>query len=63
MNEETGLTFKPNSHKSREEAEQKAPQDKKVEKVINGSAKIRKKSGFEKLKDSLVSDLILSAGY
>lgn len=56
MNEETGLTFKPNSHKSREEAEQRVPQDKKVEKVIIGSAKVRKKSGFEKLKDSLVSE-------
>ena len=56
MNEETGLTFKPNSDKSRRESDQKAIPDKKVEKVISGDAKVRKKSGLEKLKDSLVSE-------
>ena len=56
MNEETGLTFKSNSDRSRKEFEQKAIPDKKVEKVISGDAKVRKKSGLEKLKDSLVSE-------
>lgn len=56
MNEESGLTFRPNSHKSREETESRATPDKKVEKVISGDAKIRKKSGFEKIKESLVSE-------
>lgn len=56
MNEETGLTYKPNSDKSRKESETRTVPDKKVEKVISGDAKVRKKSGFEKLKDSLVSE-------
>ena len=56
MNEETGLTFRPNSDKSRKESETKVNPDKKIEKVISGDAKVRKKSGFEKLKDSLVSE-------
>ena len=56
MNEDSGLTFRSNSHKSREEAEQKINPDKKTEKVINGDAKIHKKSRLEKLKDSFVSE-------
>lgn len=56
MKEETGLTFKPNSDKSRKEPESRISQDKKVEKVINGEAKVHKKNGFEKLKDSLVCE-------
>ena len=56
MNDELGLTYKSNSHKSKEESEQYVNSDKKAEKVISGSAKVHSKSGFEKLRDSFVSE-------
>lgn len=38
--------FKPNSHKSKEERKQTPKEEKKVEKVISGTAKTKKKSKF-----------------
>lgn len=46
--------FKPNSHKYKEELA--AAEKKKVEKVISGTVKTRKKSGFRKMMDSFISD-------
>lgn len=54
MSEEKDIIgYQSNSHKSREEA-MKAP-EKKVEKVISGEAKVKKKGFFRKMKDSLIS--------
>ncbi len=46
--------YRANSHKSKEERE-RIP-EKKVEKAISGSAKIKKKSGFHKLAGALISE-------
>lgn len=47
--------YKPNSHRFKEE--QKAvPAEKKVEKVVKGGAKIRKKSELSKFADNLISE-------
>lgn len=45
--------FKPNSHKSKELA---APEEKKVEKVVQGVVKAKKKNGIDKLKDNFISE-------
>lgn len=47
--------YKSNSHKSREAQKETVP-EKKVEKVISGSAKVRKKSGAKKLANVLISE-------
>ena len=49
--------YKPNSHKYKEEQKQKKEQleKKKVEKVISGKAKIKKKSGATKLTEKIIS--------
>lgn len=47
--------YKPNSHKSRME-EKESTVDKKVEKVINGTAKVRKKNSARKIADVFVSE-------
>lgn len=44
--------YKPNSNKSKEEQKEK----KKIEKVVKGSAKTRKKSGIHKFTDIFVSE-------
>lgn len=46
--------YKPNSHRSKEEAA--TPMEKKVEKVVHGAVKTRKKSGLEKAKGLFISD-------
>ena len=47
--------YKPNSHRYKEE--QKAvPAEKKVEKVVKGGAKVRKKSELSKFADNLISE-------
>ena len=46
--------YKPNSHRSKEEAA--TPKEKKVEKVVHGAVKTRKKSGLEKAKGLFISD-------
>lgn len=47
--------YKPNSHKSKEELNNPTP-DKKVEKVITGSAKLKKKNEIQKFADVFISE-------
>ena len=49
--------YKPNSHRFREEQKSLAPvEKKKVEKVVKGSVKTKKKGGISKLSDVLISE-------
>lgn len=50
--------YKPNSHKFKEAQLQAATQqeEKKIEKVIDGTARVRKKSGIRKAMDNFISD-------
>lgn len=50
--------YKPNSHKFKEAQAQAATQqeEKKIEKVIEGTARARKKSGIRKAMDNFISD-------
>ncbi len=49
--------YRPNSHKSKEtQKEGAAPSDKKVEKVISGSAKPKKKGEMQKFADVFISE-------
>ena len=50
--------YKPNSHKSKEE-QQTAPPEKKVEKVVSGSVKSRKKSEIQKFANVFVQGMLL----
>lgn len=43
--------YKPNSHKYKREQEEKAVEPKKIEKVVNGTAKTKKKSEIRKFTD------------
>jgi hypothetical protein len=45
--------FKPNSHKSKELT---AVPEKKVEKIVKGTVKSKKKNGIDKLKDNFISE-------
>lgn len=45
------VNYKPNSHKSKEEASEK-----KVEKVITGQARIKKKTEIQKFADAFISE-------
>lgn len=45
--------FKPNSHKSKELAQ--VP-EKKVEKIVKGTVKSKKKNGIDRLKDNFISE-------
>ena len=45
--------FKPNSHKSKELA---PVPEKKVEKIVKGTVKSKKKNGIDKLKDNFISE-------
>lgn len=47
--------YKPNSHKSKEE-QQAGPPEKKVEKVVSGSVKSRKKSEIQKFADVFIQE-------
>ena len=47
--------YRPNSHKYKSEEKETAV-DKKVEKVVSGTAKVRKKNGARKLADVFVSE-------
>lgn len=47
--------YKPNSHKSKEEQNQ-APSDRKIEKVVKGTAKVKKKNGIVKFADTFISE-------
>lgn len=46
--------YKPNSHKSKEEEKERS--EKKVEKVISGKARSKKKSELSKFTDALISE-------
>ena len=46
--------YKPNSNKSKAELAKK--EDHKVEKIISGPVKTRKKNGFDKFKSEIISD-------
>lgn len=46
--------YRPNSHKAK--SEEKALAEKKVEKVISGTAKVRKKNGARKVADAFISE-------
>lgn len=48
--------YKPNSHKYKEEQNAATEERKKVEKVVSGTVTTRKKSGFRKFTDELISD-------
>ena len=48
--------YKSNSHKYREEQKQKALEEHKVQKVVRGVAKTKKKSGVAKLADVFISE-------
>lgn len=49
--------YKPNSNRFKEEQKAQVPAEKKkVEKVINGTVKTRKKSGIDKVRDVFISD-------
>lgn len=48
--------YAPNSHKSKEEQKAAAPPEKKIEKVISGSAKPKKKGEMQKIADVFISE-------
>ena len=48
------MEYKPNSHKAK--AEENSLAEKKVEKVISGTAKVRKKTGARKVADVFISE-------
>lgn len=48
--------YKSNSHKSKEERVESISQRKKVEKIVTGSVKSKKKNGVQKFMDVFVSD-------
>ena len=47
--------FKPNSHRFKEQ-QRESKEERKIEKVVHGSAKIKKKSGIGKLTNVFISD-------
>ncbi|MDO5540805.1 MAG: hypothetical protein Q4F83_12185 [Eubacteriales bacterium] len=47
--------YKPNSHKSKEERETSLP-EKKVEKIVSGSVKSKKKNGIQKITDVFIPE-------
>lgn len=48
--------YKPNSHKYREEQKAAGQPEKKVEKIIDGSARVKKKSEAKKLADIFIAE-------
>lgn len=48
-----GNEFAPNSNRSK--AEQKAAKERKFEKIVQGPVKVKKKSGFRKMTDSIIA--------
>lgn len=58
MDENKKITYSSNSNKSREEAsrEQRKLPEKKIERVVSGEVKVKKKGFFSKMRDNLVSD-------
>lgn len=58
MDENKKIIYSSNSNKSREEAsrEQRKLPEKKIERVVTGEVKVKKKGFFSKMRDNLVSD-------
>ena len=50
------LDYKPNSHKSKEEQRNQEDQKKKIEKVVKGPVKVKKKGELSKLADIFISE-------
>ena len=50
------LDFKPNSHKFKKEQQESLDKQKKVEKVVTGTAKTKKKSEIRKFRDIFISE-------
>ena len=50
------LDYKPNSNRYKKEQKNVPAEKKKVEKVVTGNVKTRKKSGVSKLKDTFISE-------
>ena len=50
------MDYKPNSHKYKEEQKNLSTDRKKVEKVVTGKVKTKKKSEASKLKDVFISE-------
>lgn len=51
------MDFKPNSHKYREEQKEKStPERQRMEKIVQGTVKTKKKSEISKLKGSLIAE-------
>lgn len=48
--------YKPNSHRFKEEQKKTATEDKKIQKVVRGSVKTRKKPGLTKFTDVFISE-------
>lgn len=48
--------YKPNSHRYKEGQKRAAAEDKKVEKVVTGTVKVKKKNEISKLKDVFISE-------
>ena len=48
--------YKPNSHRFNEEQKQKAVEEKRVEKVVKGTTRTKKKSEISKIKDTFISE-------
>lgn len=52
--------YKPNSHRYKEEKKQNAVKEKKVEKIVKGKARIKKKNSIYKLTDVFVPEDVTS---
>lgn len=50
------MNYKPNSHKAKEEQRESAEETKKVEKIVKGVVKTKKKSEISKFRDRIISD-------
>lgn len=48
--------YKPNSHKYKQEQKEKKNEEKKLEKVISGTAKVKKKTKTSKLAEAFISE-------
>lgn len=50
------MEYTPNSHRFKEEQQNNAPTERKIEKVVRGSTKLRKKSEIRKVADVFISE-------
>ena len=54
--------YKPNSHKYKEEQDNEPVEKKKIDKVVTGTVKTKKKSGLAKLSDIFIKEDVNSIG-